>query len=183
MLRKESEFSHLSEKEWIAFQIDYITRNIGHENLRSIERSNYFKKTVQQTIGYDKIKEHFIAHGITCFDEKGKMIIFYIFTPLDGDNRIVFTLNDENGFLPITQEKIDEMLSNGLRILSKTKQEEYLEVLSGKSILGKEEINISQDIRNIAILPEVMAKFEEAASSFKDFIKYTENKGCEWIHD
>ena len=73
LLRQEPEFSILSEKEWIAFQIDYITKNMGHNDLRCVERSDYFKKIVQQCVGVDEIKKHFVSNGITCFDENGKM--------------------------------------------------------------------------------------------------------------
>ena len=78
LLKQEPEFSLLSEKEWIAFQIDYITKNMGHNDLRCVERSDYFKKIVQQCVGVDEIKKHFVSNGITCFDENGKMRIFYI---------------------------------------------------------------------------------------------------------
>ena len=72
LLRQEPEFSLLSEKEWIAFQIDYITKNMGHNDLRCVERSDYFKKIVQQCVGVDEIKKHFVSNGITYFDENGK---------------------------------------------------------------------------------------------------------------
>ena len=183
LLRQEPEFSLLSEKEWIAFQIDYITKNMGHDDLRCVERSDYFKKIAQQCIGFDEIKKHFCSNGITCFDENGKMRIFYIFTPTDGSKRITYTLNDEEEIMPITQDKINEMLHKGLRILSKTRREEYLRVLSDGSTSEKKDNNISSGIREVALSPEVMEKFREASMVFEEFTRYTESKGCDWIHD
>ena len=182
-LRQEPEFSLLSEKEWIAFQIDFITKNMGHNDLKCVERSDYFKKIVQQCIGIDEIKKHFVSNGITCFDENGKMRIFYIFTPTDGSKRITYTLNDEEGIIPITQDQINEMLHKGLRILSKTKREEYLRVLSNDSTSENKGNNSLSGIRDVALSPEVMAKFREASSVFEEFIRYTESKGCDWVHD
>lgn len=182
-IRKEPEFTSLSQKEWIVFQIDYITKNMGHNNLKCPERNDYFKKVVQQCIGCDEIKEHFVVNGITCFDEKGKMRIFYIFTPMDGNNRIVYTLNDEEEILPITQDEINQMLNRGLRILSKTKKEEYIKILSNNSTKKNEGNSILKDIRYVASLPEVMAKFTEASNVFEEFTRYIESKGCDWIHD
>ena len=183
LLRQEPEFSLLSEKEWIAFQIDYITKNMGHDDLRCVERSDYFKKIAQQCIGFDEIKKHFCSNGITCFDENGKMRIFYIFTPTDGSKRLLYTLSDGEKIMPITQEKINEMLHKGLRILSKTKREEYLRVLSNSSTSENKDNNISSGIREIALSPGVMKKFREASMVFEDFTRYTESKGCEWIRD
>jgi len=183
LIRQEPEFSLLSEKEWIAFQIDYITKNMGHNGLRCVERSDYFKKIVQQCIGVDEIKKHFISNGITCFDENGKMRIFYIFTPTDGSKRIIYTLNDEEEIMPITQDKINEMLHKGLRILSKTRREEYLKVLSNKSTSENRNDNILSGIKEVALSPKVMGKFREASMVFEKFTRYTESKGCDWIHD
>ena len=183
VIKKNGECNSLSEKEWIAFQIDYIINNLGHKNLRCIERSDYFKKVVQQCIGYDAIKKYFNVQGITCFDEKGQITIFYIFTPLDGDKRNVYFMNDREELMPITQEQVNKMISRGLRILSKTKQEEYLRILSNKSTLENEENNILKDIREIALSSEVMSEFINASSSFLEYIRYTESKGCEWVRD
>ncbi|MBR3325461.1 MAG: hypothetical protein IKG14_05400 [Clostridia bacterium] len=183
LLRQEPGFSLLSEKEWIAFQIDYITKNMGHNDLRSVERSDYFKKIVQQCIEVDEIKKHFVSNGITCFDENGKMRIFYIFTPIDGSKRITYTLNDEEEIIPITQDKINEMLHKGLRILSKTRREEYLKILSNSSTLENRNDNILSGIKETALSPEVMERFREASMVFKEFTRHIESKGCDWIHD
>ena len=185
LLRKEPEFSLLSEKEWVAFQIDYITKNMGHNDLRCVERNDYFKKIVQQCIGVDEIKKHFVSNGITCFDENGKMRIFYIFTPIDGSKRITYTLNDEAEIMPITQDKINEMLHKGLRILSKTRREEYLRVLSNDSTLEQNDNDVLSGIREVALSPEVMKNFKEASMIFEEFIRYIEGKGkgIDWIHD
>ncbi len=182
-LKLEPGFNELSEKEWVAFQLDFIIRNMGHNDLRCVERGEYFKKIVQQTIGADEIKKHFISNGITCFDEKGKMSIFYIFTPIDGSKRMTYILNEGEEIKPITQDRIDEMLHNGLRILSKTKREEYLRVLSNSSTSEDRDDNALSGIKEVALSPEVMGKFKEASMVFEEFTKYTESKGCDWIYD
>ena len=181
-IRRDSKFAQLSEKEWIAFQIDYITKSMGHNDLKCIERSDYFKKVIQQCIGYDKIKKSFEINGITCFDCNKKMRIFYIFTPLDGSNRIMYTLNDEEKIMPITQDRINSILGMGIRILSQKRKDEYIAILSDDSKFKNEEKSILSDIRSIASSPDVMEKIGEASSLFNEFLLHTK-KGCDWIHD
>lgn len=183
MFRKEPQFAQLSEEEWIVFQIDYIIENMGHEDLTCVERNNYFKKIVEQCIGYDEIKKFFNAEGITCFDSNRKMRIFYVFTSKERKNSIVYTHNDKEKIRYITQNEINEIYDRGIRILSEKRKEEYESILLNASNLQDEENDLYRKIRKIALLPEVMEKMEEASRMFYEIVKHTTEKGCDWIHD
>ena len=182
LIRKQPKFSSLPEKVWLAYQLDYIRKIMGHTNLRCVERGKYFVKLIQQSIGYDEIKKYFTSYGITCFDKDGKMRIFYVFTPTDGGNKIIYMLSDDTEISPITQNEINTMLNNGMWILSKTKREEYLKVLSGDSTAQNKQDNILAPIQDLALLPEVMKKHSEAAIILSELIKHS-SKERDWIHD
>ena len=181
LLRKEPEFSALSEMEWIAFQIDYITKILGHRDLQCIEMGNYYKKVIQQCIGNDEIDKHFVSNTITCFDKNGKMYTIYVYTPNDGNRRIMYLLNANEGIRPTTQDEINEMLQKGLRILSRKRSKEYLGILSNDPT--REQDKNIRSIRDMASLPEVMARFREAYTAFEAFTKFTERNGRDWADE
>ena len=199
-LRDSDDFKYLSEKEWIILQISKIAENLGHNDLRCIEKNDYFKKTIQQCIGYEKIAEQFEPQGITCLDEKGQMVIFYVFTPRDGDIRTVYSLSDEKGVSLTNQDEINEMLRRGLRPLSKTRREEYLRVLSepndgglvnltpGKKNLTPGKMNLApgnspsmlKDLRKLGVTGEPIGK---VFGGLGDHISGRKGKGGDWHDD
>ena len=178
-IRKEPGFESLSEKDWLAFQFSFIAKNIGHENLRSVERHDYFKTVLNQCIGFDNMESHYHLNGISCFDDKKQMRFFYVLSPLDGSDRIVYTFKDGESISTISQDRIDEMISNGLTTISESNREEYMSILSN----GSRPKDMSADIRRIALEPAVMAKMNESSKMFRAITDHTNNKGCVWVHD
>lgn len=183
-LSKEPEFSTMSEQEWIEFQVENISKNMGHTNLGCIEKSNYFIQVIKQCIGEDAGKKYFDINKITCFDKNGHMNIFCIIDRLDGSKRNIYSINNEGEILILSQEDINEKLNNGLEILSKKNKDEYLEILSNSKNDGKKKSDISQRIKEMSESPEVKAKFVEALDVFKSYTRYIESReGCDWVHD
>ena len=111
--------------------------------------------------------------------------MFYVLSPLDGRDRLVYTFKDGESISPISQDKIDEMLGSGLTTLSESKREEYMNILSNDNTKSSNKArDFGTDIRNMALSPEVMKIMYEASRVFNEFSKYTEEKGgCDWVHD
>ena len=175
----------MPEDEWIAFQIDYIIKNMGYEYLSCVEKNSYFKKIVEQCIGYDEIKKYFYSEGITCFDSNAKMRTFYVFTSIAGNNRLVYTHNDEEKIRYITQDEINKIYNSGIRILSEKRKEEYESILTNDLKSQNKENNYFEGIHEIALLPEVMDMMGDISDIFQEFQEFQNFRkiGCGWVHD
>ena len=134
-------------------------------------------------IGYDVIKKYFNTEGITCFDSNGKMRAFYVFTSIAGNNRIVYTHNDEEKIRYITQEEINKIYNSGIRILSEKRKAEYESILTNDSKSPNKGNNYFDGIHEIALSPEVMAIMDKISDELKRFQEAIQERGCDWVHD
>lgn len=187
-VRKDYKFSLLTDERWLAYQIDFIITNMGHDDLTCIEKNDYFKKAIEQCIESDNL-EKFTTHNITCFDKNGKMKIFHIFEPKEktGENkRLVYAL-DKDCIIPVSQEEINSELDNGLEIFSKSKYNEYYNILIDHKLENKQKIEqfspLGKEVISIASDEKVKAKMDEAGQILEAYHEQMKNKGCDWTHD
>ena len=129
-LRKELGIDGLDEKELLKYKIDFIVKHMGYGNLYCLERNDYFRELLISCIDKESA-QCFTPTTITCITSDSKPRIFWVFTDNDDKTKIIYSIYEDGDISKISQEDVKQQFANGMRTLSKSRENELKEILLG----------------------------------------------------
>ena len=156
-LREQFKLEEKSEKEILYFKIDFIVKHIGHENLHCLEKNDYFKAMIMNCLNEKHLSKYYDLSSITCIDKNSNISIFHVFQDKQNKQKSIYMIPHKGNIKQVTQEIVRKNFSNGMRTLSKSREQEFKQILLGdeeksnlfsEQEIGKNTINIPTQVKD-----------------------------------
>lgn len=158
-LRKDLKIENLNKKELLKYKIDFLAQHIGHNNLNCMEKSDYFQELIKNCIDMKETQNLFDLSKITCVEKNSNMKILCVLTDKEDSSKVIYSISDNKDIVQASQDSIREQFKDGMRTLSKSREEEFKKILLGNSNpkiyfkeqeIGKTTINTSTEEKDRA---------------------------------
>ena len=127
-LREELGIGQMQEKELLKYKIDFLVKNMGQKNLYCLERKDYFKELLTFCLNKDCAK-YITLTIFTCITGDSKIKIYWIFKDNNDNSKFIYEISENGEMFETNRESIMENISNGLRTLSKSRENELKSIL------------------------------------------------------
>lgn len=156
-LREQFKLEEKSEKEILYFKIDFIVKHIGHENLHCLEKSDYFKAMIMNCLNVKHFSKYYDLSSITCIDKNSNISIFHVLQDKQNKQKSIYMIPHKGNIKQVTQEIVRKNFSNGMKTLSKSREQEFKQILLedeeksnlfSEQEIGKNTINIPTQVKD-----------------------------------
>lgn len=140
-LKRELGVEDLTYKELFEYVIDFVGKHCVADNLKCIEKADYFQIILKEISEVDEIKRYNFTK-ISCVENEDKMRIFLTFEDKEAGNKLIYTFSDVDYANKVDGEYIREKLNNGMRPLSKREdvRDSLFGLAENKSLHSKDSI-------------------------------------------
>lgn len=151
-LRQDLKVENLDKKELLKYKIDFLAKHLGHKKLNCMEKGDYFQELIKNCIDMKEARNLFELAKITCIENDSNMKILCVLTDKEDSSKVIYSISDNEDIVQLTQDDIRKQFKEGMRTLSKSREEEFKEILLKKTKrpmcfkeqeIGKATINIS----------------------------------------
>ena len=131
-LRQDLKIENLDKKELLKYEIDFLAKNLGHKNLNCMDKSDYFQELIKNCIDMKKARTLFEFAKITCVEKDSNIKILCVLTDKEDGAKIIYSISDNEEITQVTQDNIRKKFKEGMRTLSKSREEKFKGILLGK---------------------------------------------------
>lgn len=151
-LRQSLKVENLDKKELLKYKIDFLAKHLGHKNLNCMEKWDYFQELIKNCIDMKETRSLFELAKITCIENDSNMKILCVLTDKEDSSKVIYSISDNEDIVQVTQDDIRKQFKEGMRTLSKSREEEFKKILLeepkqpicfNEQEIGKATINIS----------------------------------------
>ena len=132
-LRKDLKIENLNKKELLKYKIDFLEKHLGHNNLNYKKKSDYFQELIKNCIDMKETQNLFDLSKITCVEKNSNMKILCVLTDKEDSSKVIYSISDNKDIVQASQDSIREQFKDGMRTLSKSREEELKKILLGNS--------------------------------------------------